>query len=144
MSETKKARKNQKVITISKETTFDKGTKYLILSEEAIITASKYMMPNTKTVWEILMMNQNGFEWILSPAYFKNMYGMDKKTVHTAIKDLIGLGYLEQTDSEGAFYTLHSWVDIDDDWFKEYKSKRSKRKVKEIIPDDDDIDDYEI
>lgn len=143
MSEMKKIRKNQKVITINKETTFDKGTKYLVLSEESIIAASKYMMPNTKTIWEILMMNQNGFEWILSPAYFKNTYGMDKKTVHTAIKDLIGLGYLEQTDNEGIFYTLHSWVDIDDDWFKTYKSNRNKKKEKEVTLDDD-IDDYEI
>lgn len=143
MSETGKARKNQKIITINKETSFPSGTKYLVLSEESIITASKYMMPNTKTIWEILMMNQNGYSWLLSPTFFKNKCGMDKKVVQNAIKDLIALGYLEPTDDDGLHYTLHSWVDIDEEWFKKYKSTRSKKK-KDLPDDDDDIEGYEI
>lgn len=89
---------NQKRIYVEKEVC-DSANKYAVINLNALFHAMKDLKKGSSfKLWMYLAKNQNGYEFDLSNVDC-NDWGIKSDSYHSAVKDLIQKGYLEETKS---------------------------------------------
>ena len=97
---------NQKTLKI-KRNNVDKNTKeiYLYIYKDSIIKAANELNGAAYKLYTFLMINADGYELDFSPQYIENIYGMNRGTVHKALKELETKGFIKQiADNKYALY----------------------------------------
>ena len=97
---------NQKTLKI-KRNLVTKNTKevYLCIYKDSIIKAAAELNGAAYKLYTFLMINADGYELDFSPQYIENIHGMNRGTVHKALKELETKGFIKQiADNKYALY----------------------------------------
>ena len=87
---------NQKTVT-TKGAKHDKENIYAKLNIDAMQTAMMMLKPNTFKLWCYMAKNQNNYTFALSAVDACRFCNFSKNTYHTAVQELIEVGYLVNT-----------------------------------------------
>lgn len=87
---------NQKAVTLH-SARHDSANAYGMLSVEASKKAATRLKYATFQIWVIICLNQDGYQFALSPAYFKRKYDISDSSYRRAVKELEKKGYLKRS-----------------------------------------------
>ena len=69
-------------------------------------TAMKTLHSASFIIWTELQQNIDGFEWLLSKAYFRDECGISEKSYERAIKELTECGYIVMVNKTFGFFNV--------------------------------------
>jgi hypothetical protein len=87
---------NQKTVT-TKSAKHDKENIYAAINIKALEVAMTMLKPNAFKLWCYMAKNQNNYTFALSAVDACSFCNFGKSTYHTAVQELIDIGYLVNT-----------------------------------------------
>lgn len=94
---------NQKRITIHKS---DPKFPYAITSQRDMVYAMKNLTGNAYKMWHYLQSNQNGYSFLMRSEDICKFCSFSRSSYDRAVKELISIGYLVETDHKDAYIFL--------------------------------------
>lgn len=122
---------NQKVIT-TKKTLSDGEHVYSIVNAEACRQAIKTLSRSSLPLYIRMVLNQDDYQFALSPKTIKQEIGMSDKQYRHAIKELIDTGYLVQRHPNSNEYVFYEAPQEDSPQYMESMQRRAEEVLSQI------------